>query len=259
MTAGLMQIKSISFSQFENEFIKLKTKEGNIMRLKSLVVAMAAVASLAPIASQAQSTDNSNPWMVRVRATDLLWQNGQSNGGTNGLGAGVQANNVRAQNKLIPEFDISYFFTKNIAAELVLTYPQRVNIYSNLTSGPTGTITALPPSLLLQYHFTELGAFKPYVGAGINYTIFSNRNNFSFAAGGTNYPNSLTVNQSSVGAVVQVGADYMLDKNWGMNLDLKYATMSTNVNGAGPLASAGSIGKLTLNPIMPSVGVTYKF
>ena len=54
MTVGLMQIKSISFSQFENEFIKLKTKEGNIMRLKSLVVAMAAVASLAPIASQGE-------------------------------------------------------------------------------------------------------------------------------------------------------------------------------------------------------------
>ncbi|QKM64494.1 hypothetical protein DCO17_04140 [Polynucleobacter tropicus] len=226
------------------------------MRLKSLVAAMAAVASLVPIAAHAAEE---NPWMVRVRATDLLWQNGQSNGGTNGLNAGVQTNNVRAKNQWIPEFDISYFFTKNIAAELVLTYPQRVNIYSNLTAGPTGTITALPPSLLLQYHFTDLGAFKPYVGAGVNYTIFSNRNNFSFAAGGTNYPNSLTVNQSSVGAVFQVGADYMLDKNWGMNVDVKYATMSTEVNGAGPLASAGSIGKLTLNPIMPSVGVTYKF
>lgn len=45
------------------------------MRLKSLVLAMAAVATLAPIASQAQSTEE-NPWMVRVRAVDLLFQNG---------------------------------------------------------------------------------------------------------------------------------------------------------------------------------------
>jgi len=79
------------------------------MRLKSLVVAMAAVASLAPIASQAQSSGE-NPWMVRVRATDLIWQNGQS-------GSVVQGANVKAANKVIPEFDVSYFFTKNIAAE----------------------------------------------------------------------------------------------------------------------------------------------
>ena len=136
------------------------------MRLKSLVVTMAALASLAPIASQAQSSSE-NPWRVRVRAVDLLFQNGQSNGSSNAVG--VQTNNIRAQNKWIPEFDVSYFFTKNIAAELVLTYPQRINIYSNITPGPIGAITALPPSLLIQYHFTDLGAIKPYIGAGVNY------------------------------------------------------------------------------------------
>ena len=46
------------------------------MRIKSLVAAMAAVASLAPIAAQAQAQEN--PWMVRVRAVDVLFQNGQS-------------------------------------------------------------------------------------------------------------------------------------------------------------------------------------
>ena len=239
MTAGLMQIKSISFSQFENEFIKLKTKEGNIMRLKSLVVAMAAVASLAPIASQAQSSGE-NPWMVRVRATDLIWQNGQS-------GAVVQGANVKAANKVIPEFDVSYFFTKNIAAELVLTYPQTININYTANQTNLGSIKALPPSLLLQYHFTDLGALKPYVGAGVNYTIFSNRNNLGNGA--------YSVDSSSVGAVGQVGADYMLDKNWGLNIDVKYATMSTNVTSAAGVNG----GKLTLNPWMPSVGVAYKF
>jgi len=213
------------------------------MRLKSLVVAMAAIASLAPIASQAQSTDNSNPWMVRVRAVDLLWQNGQS-----GV---VQADNIKAKNQVIPEFDVSYFFTKNIAAELVLTYPQQVTINYLPSQAQAGKISALPPSLLLQYHFTELGAFKPYVGAGINYTIFGNRSNFP-AVG-----NQLTVDQSSVGFAGQVGMDYMIDKNWGLNVDVKYITMSTNVTGSGALA--GQSGKLTLNPWTPGVGVTYKF
>jgi len=220
------------------------------MRIKSLVAAMAAVASLAPIAAQAQAEEN--PWMLRVRAVYVDWQNGQANGSATGVG--VQTNNITATNQWLPEFDVSYFFTKNIAAELVLSYPQPVNINSNLTSGPTGTINALPPSLLLQYHFTELGTLKPYVGAGINYTIFGNRNNFSI--GGVS--NALTVSQNSVGFVGQIGADYMIDKNWGVNLDLKYATMSTTVTGQN-VAPGQDLGKLTLNPFMPAIGVTYKF
>jgi len=181
--------------------------------------------------------------MLRVRAVDLLFQNGQS-----GL---VQAANVKAKNQVIPEFDVSYFFTKNIAAELVLTWPQQVNITYGAGSANAGKISALPPSLLLQYHFTELGAFKPYVGAGVNYTIFGNRQNFP-ALG-----NQVQVDQSSFGFAGQVGMDYMIDKNWGLNVDVKYITMSTNVTGSGALA--GQSGKLTLNPWTPGVGVTYKF
>ena len=211
------------------------------MRLKSLVAAMAAVASLAPIASQAQSSGD-NPWMLRVRAVDLLFQNGQSNA--------LSTLNVKAQNEFIPEFDISYFFTKNIAAELVLTYPQQVNITAGSGNNNIGKISALPPSLLVQYHFTDLGAFKPYVGVGLNYTIFGNRQNFP-ALG-----NSVQVDQNSVGVVGQIGGDYMFDKNWGLNIDVKYATMSTNVT---TVQGGTNLGKLTLNPWMPAVGVTYKF
>jgi outer membrane protein len=221
------------------------------MRLKSLALAMATVASLAPINSQAQSSTE-NPWMVRVRAVDLLFQNGQANGdaGLAAAGTGVQSTNIKAKNQLIPEFDISYFFTKNIAAELVLTWPQQVNVTAGTDNTNVGKISALPPSLLAQYHFTDLGAIKPYVGAGMNYTIFGNRQNFP-ALG-----NSVQVSQSSFGFVGQIGADYMFDKNWGMNLDLKYATMSTTVT---TVAGNTSLGKLTLNPWMPAVGVTYKF
>ena len=208
------------------------------MRIKTLAAALAVMTSLAPIATQAQSSSE-NPWMVRVRAVDLLWANGQS-------GGVVQSANVKAADKVIPEFDISYFFTKNIAAELVLTYPQSIQIDAG--GSKLGTIKALPPSLLLQYHFTNFGAFKPYVGAGVNYTIFSSRNNL----GGGAY----SVDNSSFGGVGQVGMDYMFDKNWGLNVDLKYATMSTNVTDS---ATGANVGKLTLNPWMPAVGVTYKF
>lgn len=207
------------------------------MRNKTLVAALAVMTSLAPFVVQAQSSSE-NPWMVRVRAVDLLWANGQS-------GSVVQGANVKAKDQIIPELDVSYFFTKNIAAELVLTYPQSIQIDAG--GSKLGTIKALPPSLLLQYHFTNFGAFKPYVGAGVNYTIFSSRNNL----GGGAY----SIDNSSFGAVGQAGMDYMFDKNWGLNVDLKYATMSTNVTDT----AGANVGKLTLNPWMPAVGVTYKF
>jgi outer membrane protein len=181
-----------------------------------------------------------NPWMVRVRATNLNWENKQD---AQLAGAGL---NLNAKNQTIPEVDITYFFNKNIAAELVLSYPQRVEVKAGQAS--LGTVTALPPTLLAQYHFTQFGPLKPYVGAGINYTRFGSRN---LNAGDTH-----SVEKSSVGYAAQIGADYMLTKNWGINLDIKYLQIETDVivNSSG--ASAGT---LKLSPIATSVGVTYKF
>ena len=182
-----------------------------------------------------------NPWMVRVRATDLNWENSQSTATINASGL-----NVNAKDKTIPELDITYFFTKNIAAELVLTYPQRVDIRSHSTS--LGTVTALPPTLLAQYHFTQFGPLKPYVGAGVNYTRFGSRN--------LGDADQYSVEKSSIGYAAQIGADYMLTKNWGINLDVKYLQIETDVIVNSTGASAGV---LKLSPIATSVGVTYKF
>ena len=49
------------------------------MRLKSLVIAAAAAGLLAPAFAQAQAQFKDGDWMVRVRAVDLLFQNGQLN------------------------------------------------------------------------------------------------------------------------------------------------------------------------------------
>lgn len=199
--------------------------------LSTLILATLGMASAVASAQE-------NPWMVRVRAVNVNWENGgQANTGTG----------VWADNKVIPEVDISYFFTKNIAAELVLTYPQKVDIYAGATN--VGHVNALPPSLMLQYHFTNFGQVKPYVGAGINVTHFGR--NDKLALGTT----AVSVDKYSVGYAAQVGVDYMIDKHWGVNLDVKYLQIDTNVN----LAGAGSLGELKLNPVTAGVGVTYKF
>jgi outer membrane protein len=205
-------------------------------KMKKATISKLALGLLAAFSLNAMAEEN--PWMVRVRATNLNWDNGQS--------AAVQALDVNAKDKTIPEFDISYFFTKNIAAELVLTYPQKVDLRSGGVK--IADVKALPPTLLLQYHFTDMGALKPYVGAGVNYTRFS-----SYRDNGVRGLNT-SADQSSWGLAGQIGADYMLTKNWGVNLDVKYIKIKTNV-----YAGGAHVGTLDLSPIATSVGVTYKF
>jgi outer membrane protein len=208
-------------------------------KMKTTTISKLALGLLAALSFNAIAQES--PWMVRARATNLNWDNGQSTPAIQPGGSGLDVN---AKNKTIPELDISYFFTKNIAAELVLTYPQRVDVRSYSTS--LGTVTALPPTLLAQYHFTQFGPLKPYVGAGINYTRFGSR---ELSTAGT-----YSVEKSSVGYAAQIGTDYMLTKNWGINFDVKYLQIKTDVLSAGV-----SAGTLDLSPIATSVGVTYKF
>lgn len=198
--------------------------------LSSALLAAALAASL-----PAQAADQGS-FMVRARAVHINFDNGQSNQ--------VKALDVEAQNRWIPEVDLSYFFTPNIAAELVLTYPQKVKVDAG--SNKIGTIKALPPSLMLQYHFTNLGAFKPYVGLGLNYTVFYKRGNFDISG--------VSVDRSSVGLAAQAGFDYALDKNWSVNMDVKYIQMDTDVTGP-----TGKLGKLDLNPITAGIGIGYRF
>jgi len=206
----------------------------NTLKFVALGIALSAA-----VPAMAQQSVEGN-WLVRGRAVQLDYSNGQADN--------MQANvgKVEASDRWIPEVDISYFFTKNIAAELVLTYPQDVDIKINGTK--QGTIGALPPSLLVQYHFTDLGAFKPYVGAGVNYTFFSKRSNILNGAA--------RVDRDSFGLAAQVGLDYALTKNWSLNFDVKYVQMNTDVT---LTASGTKVGKVNLDPMLYGIGVGYRF
>ncbi len=110
----------------------------------------------------------------------------------------------------------------------ILTYPQKHDLRAR-SAAKIGTLKHLPPTLLAQYHFTNLGAFKPYVGAGINYTRFSSVN-LDRAVERL----SPSVKKNSLGPALQVGFDYALDKNWSINLDVKKVYIKTDVRSSAP-------------------------
>lgn len=203
---------------------------GPLITMKKHLLALAALCAITSGAAIAQQQDGQ--WQVRARAVHL----DSANKDTTGLGLSVN-------NKTLPELDISYYFTPNIAAELILTYPQKHDVRAGATN--IGTLKHLPPSLLAQYHVTGLGAFKPYVGAGVNYTRFSSVNVLGGAA---------DVKRNSWGPVLQVGVDYALDKNWSLNFDVKklYIKTAVSVDGVNK-------GSFKVDPVLVGVGVGYHF
>ena len=177
-----------------------------------------------------------SPWQVRVRAVHIDTANKSEAGA-------LPANAITVSNKTIPELDISYFFTPHIAAELVLTVPQKHRVYLNGTD--IGSFKHLPPTLTLQYHFTPHSTISPYVGAGVNYTRISG---VSLANG------AVTLENDSVGFALQAGVDYKLDKNWSLNFDVKKVQIRSDVyqNGA-------RISQVKIDPLLVGVGVGYRF
>ena len=197
-------------------------------------ILLAAVLITCAAGSAMAQTAGESPWLVRLRAVHL----DSANGGSTTANLGLSMNN-----KTIPEVDITYFFSPNWAAELVLTVPQRQTVYSNGTD--IGTFKHLPPSLLMQYHFTNVQGFKPYVGAGVNYTRITNVNLASGTAG---------LEKSSVGGVLQAGLDIPIDKKLSFNIDVKKVYLRSDVflNGA-------NVGDFKIDPVLFGVGVGYRF
>ena len=71
---------------------------------------------------------------------------------------------------MVPEVDFTYFFADHWAAELIAATTQ--HSVHQTTAGDIGSVWLLPPTLTVQYHFNPEGKFRPYVGAGMNYTFF---------------------------------------------------------------------------------------
>ncbi len=199
-----------------------------------MVIVMAS-STLLPLAAQAQATDA--PWLVRLRAVDFQSANKDSTG-----------LDLTINDKVIPGVDISYFLTPQIAVELVLTYPQKQTIRSNGTD--IGSLKHLPPTLTAQYHFTSFGAFKPYVGAGLNYTRFSSVR-FDPAVQTAPQP---SLSKNNVGLAVQVGFDCEFIKNTYFNVDAKKVQIRTDVSSAGT-----EVGTFEVDPWLIGVGIGRRF
>ncbi|WP_184195773.1 OmpW/AlkL family protein [Chitinimonas taiwanensis] len=148
---------------------------------------------------------------------------------------------VDVDKQVVPELDFTYMLTNNLGAELILGTARH-----EVSAGGTslGKVNHLPPTLTLQYHFTPDATFRPYAGVGVNYTRFYN----------VDLP-GLQVDKNSFGGSLQIGADYAINKDWFVNLDLKKIYIKTDVSTAG----GTDLGTLKINPLVIGLGVGTKF
>ncbi len=192
-------------------------------------LAAALVAALAiPATADAQS------WLTRIRAIDIVPD------------VSTSINGLDVKDQWAPEIDFTYFFSKNLASELILSTARHE---VTLNGNSIGKVSILPPTITVQYHFTDLGAWKPYVGGGINFTYFYNVG-LALPVG----PTLDLADDWSVGGALQAGLDYEIQKDVYLNLDVKYLWVKNDVT-----ANGNTLGDLKINPWVFGLGVGWRF
>jgi len=235
------------------------------LKMKKSLLVLALAAAFAPALAQAEAGD----WVVRLRAADVSPNEDSRLGKTvnNLLGAPVMSPGAElsVDNNWIPEFDVSYYFTKNIAAELILALGTRHDVsikgdaLGTVGNQNLGSVNLLPPTLTAQWHFNPDQMIDPYVGAGINYTNMLDRN--LKGSSGAIAGNKIKIDSDSWGYVLQAGVDINLKDGWLLNADVKYATIDTDVklNGAVTGGAWKKIDSLDIDPWVIGIGIGKKF
>ncbi len=148
--------------------------------------------------------------------------------------------------------DIGYYVTPDISVSLTLANPPLAAIDGDGgvvgTLGTIGKTHYLPPVLAAQYHLPAVGPVRPYIGAGVNYTMFFNEKDGAL----TNFKVD-----NAFGAVLQAGAEVMLSDRLGMFVDVKHIWLSTEATGRlGPTPVKADV---TLDPTVVTAGLAYRF
>ena len=143
-------------------------------------------------------------------------------------------------------FDITYMIRDNWGIELLAadTFAHGFNVYQNNTAPPIlgGEVEHIPPTLSLQYHFMPDSRFRPYIGAGVNYTLFSNEE-----------PSGLDLD-NSFGLAAQAGFDYGINENWFVNYAIRWIDIDADATLGGD-----KLGTIEIDPWVYSLNLGYRF
>ena len=225
------------------------------------VITVAALAALSGGVVQAQSAASSS-WTSAfsqpvarpniVKGGAIFYQTHSETTGISGIGIppGADAETGDAWTVLLT---YERLLTPNFGIELVLGWPPTI------TAKATGSVSFLgdnvleaknvAPTLLFNYHFGNDGdKFRPYLGAGINYTRFTDIK--------TSLPVQSVEMSDSWGWAVQAGFDYQFTPQWGLFASIARVDVKSDL-----VAVGSTVLKTTIDfkPVTYAFGVSYRF
>jgi len=216
--------------------------------LKAMVVTTLAAA---PLAAQAGIFSDTAPgaqkgdWIVRA---------GLSQVNPKSENLDLDGAFVVVDSDISPTFDVTYMFSNHFGIELLAAYPFTHGIDLKPEGGPDSRIAQtdhLPPTLSLVWRpFDDKATFQPYVGVGMNYTMFFNEQL-------RNAPNSVDLKlDDSFGPAAVIGTDIALgeDKKWFLNAAVRWMDIDTDVS-----IENDELGTVEIDPFVYTVGFGRRF
>ena len=220
------------------------------MHIKTMMMAGAIGAALLAGPAQAKQGD------VLLRLRGIMVAPNEKSGS---ILPAFPGERVSVDNSIMPEVDVTYMATDHIGFELIAATTKHSASGRTGTTGGIGKLAStwvLPPTLTAQYHFVPEGKVRPYVGAGINYTLFYNEDPSTALEGAVG---KTKVHMSdSFGWAAQAGVDIDLTDKVFLNLDIKYIDIDTNARLSTTAAGVQNV-HVDLDPLVFGVGLGMRF
>ncbi len=145
-----------------------------------------------------------------------------------------------------PTITGEYFFRDNWGIEVLASLPFHHDI--ELNGVKAGSTKHLPPTVSLQYHFTGSEKVKPFIGAGVNYTLFFSQDTTGPLAGA-----DLDLD-NSFGLALHGGLDFAVGTNKFVRLDARWIDIDTDVK-----VNGASVGTVNIDPMVYGAAFVWKF
>ena len=221
--------------------------------MKKLALAAAISAALSPSITLAYEAGDV---IIRAGATTVA---PDEKSGDVTLNGGSAASTVSVSNETQLGLTATYMYNANFGVELLAATPFSHDIAAQGALKGLGNIAKvkhLPPTLSAVYYFNSSSAFKPYAGAGLNYTHFFDESATDSINGALGGSSSVKLDDS-FGLALQLGADYEINERLYANASVRWIDISTDatITGGGNTVKV----KVDIDPWVYSLMLGYKF
>lgn len=145
-----------------------------------------------------------------------------------------------------PTITAEYFIRDNLGIEVLASWPFEHDL--NIKGlGRVGSTKHLPPTVSLQYHFGN-GPVKPFVGAGVNFTLFMSEETTGALAG-----NDISLS-NSYGLAAHAGIDFEVSERGSIRVDARWIDIDTDVE-----LNGTEIGTVNIDPLVYGAAYVIKF